>query len=109
MRAATSRWLAGSWIPTWRRPVGGWAAQQCLEKTLKAWLHILAIKPLAHDLARLLLLLEQAGVDVSDLMLLRAFTTFAVQFRYDEEPEELGLNRFDWCNRADALIELVQS
>jgi len=23
----------------------GWAAQQCLEKTLKAWLHILAIKP----------------------------------------------------------------
>jgi HEPN domain-containing protein len=88
----------------------GWAAQQCLEKTLKAWLHILAIKPPAtHDLARLLLLLDQSGVDVSDLLPLRAFTTFAVQFRYDDEPEELGLNRFEWCNRADALIELVQS
>ena len=88
----------------------GWAAQQCLEKTLKAWPHILGIKPPAtHDLARLLLLLEQAGVDVSDLLPLRAFTTFAVQFRYDDEPEELGLNRFEWCNRADALIELVQS
>ena len=88
----------------------GWAAQQCLEKTLKAWLHILAIKPPAtHDLARLLLLLDKAGVDVSDLVPLRAFTTFAVQFRYDDEPEELGLNRFEWRNRADALIELVQS
>lgn len=88
----------------------GWAAQQCLEKTLKAWLDILGIKPPAtHDLARLLLLLAQAGVGVGDLLPLRAFTTFAVQFRYDDEPEELGLNRFEWCNRADALIELVQS
>jgi len=53
----------------------GWAALQCLDKTMP----------------------------------LRAFTTFAVQFRYDDEPEELGLNRFELCNRTDDLIELVQS
>ena len=48
-------------------------------------------------------------MDVSGLLPLRAFTTFAVQFRYDDEPEELGLNRFELCNRTDDLIELVQS
>ena len=31
----------------------GWAAQQSLEKALKAWLHINGVKPPAtHDLAR---------------------------------------------------------
>ena len=62
----------------------GWAAQQCLEKTRKAWLHITA------------------------LLSLRAFSTFAVQCRYDDEPEELSLDRAAWCNRAEALIEQVQ-
>lgn len=88
----------------------GWALQQTFEKTLKAWLQHLAVKPPhSHDIARLLVLLEQAGVDVSDLLPLRAFTTFAVQGRYDDEPEELGLDRVAWCQRADALIEHVQN
>lgn len=87
----------------------GWAAQQCLEKTLKAWLYIAGVKPPAtHDLARLLLLLEQSGVDTTDLLPLRAFSTFAVQCRYDDEPEELSLDRTAWCNRAEALIDQVQ-
>lgn len=64
--------------------------------------------PHSHDIARLLVLLEQAGVDVSELLPLRAFTTFAVQGRYDDEPEELGLDRTAWCLRAEALIEHVQ-
>lgn len=87
----------------------GWAAQQCLEKTLKALLHIKGVQPPAtHDIARLLLLLQQAGVDITDLLPLRAFTTFAVQYRYDDEPDELNLDRHDWCNRAEALITQVQ-
>jgi HEPN domain-containing protein len=87
----------------------GWAAQQCLEKTLKAWLHALGVQPPAtHDIARLLLLLQQAGVDTTDLLPLRAFTTFAVQYRYDDEPEELSLDRREWCNRAETLITQVQ-
>jgi HEPN domain-containing protein len=88
----------------------GWAAQQCLEKTLKAWLHIVGTKPpQTHDLARLLLLLQDSGVDITELLALRAFTTFAVQCRYDDEPENLGLDRAAWCNRAEALIEHVQN
>jgi HEPN domain-containing protein len=88
----------------------GWALQQTFEKTLKAWLQHLGVKPPhTHDIARLLVLLEQAGVDVSQFLPLRAFTTFAVQGRYDDEPEELGLDRFAWCQRGEALIEHVQS
>lgn len=63
----------------------------------------------SHDIARLLVLLEQAGVDVSELLPLRAFTTFAVQGRYDDEPEELGLDRVAWCQRAEALIVHLQN
>jgi HEPN domain-containing protein len=88
----------------------GWALQQTFEKTLKAWLQYLGIKPPhSHDIARLLVLMEQAGVDVSELLPLRAFTTFAVQGRYDDEPEELGLDRVAWSQRADALIDHVQN
>ncbi len=88
----------------------GWALQQTFEKTLKAWLQHLGIKPPhSHDIARLLVLLEQAGVNVRELLALRAFTTFAVQGRYDDEPEELGLDRIAWCQRAEALIEHVQN
>lgn len=87
----------------------GWALQQTFEKTPKAWLQQLGVKPPhSHDIARLLVLLEQAGVDVSELLTLRGFTTFAVQSRYDDEPEELGLDRVAWCQRAEALIEHVQ-
>ena len=86
----------------------GWAAQQGLEKTLKAWLHTQGVQPPAtHDIARLLLLWQQAGVDITALLPLRAFTTFAVQYRYDDEPEELNLDRRDWCNRAEVLITQV--
>ena len=87
----------------------GWAAQQCLEKALKAWgCTSLAFSRQPHTIARLLLLLQQAGVDTTGLLQLRAFTTFAVQYRYDDEPEELSLDRTDWCNRAEELIRRVQ-
>jgi HEPN domain-containing protein len=88
----------------------GWALQQTFEKTLKAWLHHLGVQPPhSHDIARLLILLEQAEVEVAPLLPLRAFTTFAVQGRYDDEPEELGLDRTAWCQQAEELIEQVQS
>ncbi len=88
----------------------GWALQQALEKALKVWLRHLGVPPPhSHDIARLLVLLEQAGVDVDELFPLRAFTTFAVQGRYDDEPEELGLDRTAWCQRTEVLIDHVQS
>jgi hypothetical protein len=69
----------------------------------------MARRLLDPDLARLLLLLEQSSVDITDLLSLRAFSTFAVQCRYDDEPEELSLDRAAWCNRAAALIDQVQA
>ncbi|WP_411868823.1 HEPN domain-containing protein [Vulcanococcus limneticus] len=97
-------------VPEVEEASWGWAVQQCLEKTLKAWLHIVGTKPpQTHDLARLLLLLQDSGVDITDLLPLRAFTTFAVQCRYEDEPEHLGLDRTAWCNRAEALIDHAQS
>lgn len=73
------------------------------------WLHALNQDvPRTHDIARLLLLLQSAGVDVSELLPLRAFTAYAVQFRYDDEPEELGLDRASWCERAKAWIDRVE-
>jgi HEPN domain-containing protein len=87
----------------------GWAMQQCIEKLLKAWLHALSQDvPRSHDIARLLLLLQSAGIDVSELLPYRAFTVYAVQFRYDDEPEDLGLDRASWCERAKALIDRVE-
>ncbi|MEB3208962.1 MAG: hypothetical protein VKK63_08600 [Synechococcus sp.] len=65
-------------------------------------------QPATHDIARLLLLLELAGIYTAEPLPLRAFTTFAVQCRCDDEPEELSLDRPLWCNRAEALIDQVQ-
>ena len=48
-------------------------------------------------------------MDITDLLLLRAFSTCAVQCRYDDEPEELSLDGAAWCNRAEALIDQVQA
>ncbi len=48
-------------------------------------------------------------MDVSELPPLRAFTTFDVQGRYDDELEALGLDRITWSQRAEALIEHVQN
>ncbi|WP_254962131.1 hypothetical protein [Cyanobium sp. BA5m-10] len=33
------------------------------------------------------------GVDITELLPLRAFSTFSVQCRYDDETDELGLDR----------------
>jgi len=51
---------------------------------------------------------ERPGGRVNQFLPLRAFTTFAVQSRDDDEPEELGLDRTAWYLRAEAQIEHVQ-
>lgn len=48
-------------------------------------------------------------MDITELLSLRAFSTFAVHCRYDDEPDELGLDRTAWCTRAEALIEQVEA
>jgi hypothetical protein len=56
----------------------------------------------------LLLLLQEAGIEIKPLLPHWAFTSFAVQDRYHDEPEELCLDRSAWCDKAEALIEQVE-
>ncbi len=51
--------------------------------------------------------LTQAGAVVEDFRCLEAFTIFAVQFRYDVDPEPMGLDRAHWLLRAEQLVEHV--
>ena len=47
--------------------------------------------PLIHNLTALLERVADAGGDVEPFLALEAFTVFAVQFRYDAEPEPMEL------------------
>jgi len=46
---------------------------------------------------------------VEEFRCLEAFTIFAVQFRYDANPEPMGLDRADWLRRAEQLVDHVAS
>ncbi|BBJ22388.1 HEPN domain-containing protein [Candidatus Nitrotoga sp. AM1P] len=68
----------------------GLHVQQAVEKALKAWLCVNEdIYPLTHELARLLVLLENHGADVEKFWPLVQFTMFAVQARYEEGISDL--------------------
>ena len=61
----------------------GFHAQQAAEKLLKAWLALLGeTYPTTHDLARLLTMLRESGVEATRFNELVEYTPFAVQFRY---------------------------
>jgi HEPN domain-containing protein len=62
----------------------GFHAQQAVEKALKGWLVMLNHEyPRTHNIRQLLLLLENAGVNVESLWKFVDLTAFAVQFRYE--------------------------
>ena len=91
-----------------RRPVRGGLPSNAWE-TLRAWAHTTDMKPPAtHVIARLLMPLQQSGVDTTDLLPLRTFSTVAVHYRYIDEPEELSLDRISCCKRAEGLIDQEQ-
>jgi HEPN domain-containing protein len=80
----------------------GFQVQQVVEKSLKAWLyHLGDCPPFTHDLVLLFKRLLRAGVDVEAHRDLARFTDFAVQFRYDTDPEPMGLDRAHWLHRAE--------
>jgi hypothetical protein len=68
----------------------------------------LARSPLIHNLTALLERVADAGGDVEPFLALEAFTVFAVQFRYDAEPEPMELDRRDWQQRAVELVDHVE-
>ncbi|MEN9861089.1 MAG: hypothetical protein RLZZ515_1571 [Cyanobacteriota bacterium] len=87
----------------------GFQIQQAVEKALKAWLFSLGEEPpLIHNLTALLEEVAAAGGVVEPFLSLEAFTVFAVQFRYDAEPEPMQLDRREWQQRAEDLVEHVE-
>ena len=88
----------------------GFQVQQVVEKALKAWLfHLGDDPPLIHNLTALLERIAQAGADAEAFRCLEAFTVLAVQFRYDADPDPMGLDRAHWLRRAEQLVESVTS
>lgn len=92
-----------------REGAWGFWMQQAVEKALKAWLICLGeVPPLTHDLNRLLLLLRRGGVDIQPLQPLGQLTIFAVQFRYDPNPQPLGLDRQQVQDDVQGLLTIVE-
>lgn len=90
--------------------VWGFQVQQAIEKALKSWLYLLEQDPpFTHDLVALFKLLERAGVDISAYRDLARFTDFAVQIRYDEQPDLQGLDRLVWNRKAETLVLAVEA
>jgi HEPN domain-containing protein len=90
--------------------VWGFQVQQTIEKALKAWLYLLGVEPpFTHDLVSLLKLLEQAGIEIAPHRDLARFTDFAVQVRYDDQPDLQNLDRFSWNGRAAALVTFIEA
>jgi HEPN domain-containing protein len=90
--------------------VWGFQVQQTIEKALKAWLYLSGVEPpFTHDLVALLKLLEEAGIDIAPYRDLARFTDFAVQVRYDDQPDLQNLDRSDWNSRTEALVTVLEA
>lgn len=71
--------------PLFADEIFGFHIQQAVEKALKAWLCVCdGVYPMTHELTRLLVLLENQGVEVGAYWPLVQYTIFAVQARYEE-------------------------
>ena len=86
----------------------GFQIKQAVQKALKAWLFSLGDDPpFIHNLTALFGRITDRGGNVEPFLPLEAFTVFAVQFRYDAEPEPMDLDRQQWHQQAEALVEHV--
>ena len=95
---------------TFHEAVWGFQVQQTIEKALKAWLYLSGVEPpFTHDLVALLKLLEEAGIDIAPYRDLARFTDFAVQVRYDDQPDLQNLDRSSWNGRAEALVMSIEA
>ena len=95
---------------TFHEAVRGFQVQQTIEKALKAWLYLSGVEPpFTHDLVALLKLLNQSGIDIAPYRDLARFTDFAVQIRYDDQPELQNLDRPIWNNRVEALLASIEA
>jgi len=86
----------------------GFQMQQAIEKAFKAWILSSDLRaPFTHDIADLLQILREQGIEISSYLQFSQFTLFAVQLRYDDEPESLDLDRQQWLTVVQALLDEV--
>lgn len=86
----------------------GFQMQQAIEKAIKAWILSRDLTaPFTHDIADLLQILGEQGVETTPYLQFSQFTLFAVQLRYDDEPDPLDLNRQHWLTVVQALLDEV--
>jgi HEPN domain-containing protein len=89
--------------------IWGFQLQQAVEKALKAWLYLLGQDvPFTHNLTFLLQLLQDCEIDVIAFLPLETYTDFAVQLRYDVDPEPQHLDRAACNAEVAALIRHVE-
>lgn len=91
--------------------VWGFYLQQATEKALKSWLLVLSPDqpPFSHNLRLLFQMLRDQGARVEPHTCLSRFSLFAVLRRYDEEPDQENLERAEWNQRCDDLLDHVAS
>ena len=53
-------------------------------------------------------MLSEQGVEISPYLRFSQFTLFAVQLRYDDEPEPLDLDRQEWLSVVQVLLDEVE-
>lgn len=90
--------------------VWGFYLQQVTEKALKVWWLVLSPDqpPFTHNLRLLFQMLRDQGAAMEPDIGLSRFTLFAVLRRYDEEPEQVNLDRPLWTQRcADLLVHVA--
>ncbi len=86
----------------------GFQMQQAIEKAFKSWILSSDLRaPFTHDIADLLQILSEQGIEISPYLQFSQFTLFAVQLRYDDEPEPLDLDRQHWLTVVQALLDEV--
>jgi hypothetical protein len=61
------------------------------------------------DALALLKLLQQVCIDIDPHRDLARFTDFAVQIRYDHQPDLQNLDRSSWNSRAEALLSFIEA
>ena len=89
----------------------GFHVQQAVEKCLKAWMCALGLTyPFTHHINRLLVLLNEAGADVSSFWWTDEFTVYAHQARYEEGHlgADAALDRADILTKIDAVLRQVE-
>ena len=107
-RADLATALESSDPARFREAAWGFWLQQAAEKGLKAWLHQLnLLPPRSHDLARLLLMLKDAGAAIDDYEHLERLTDYAIQFRYEFDLPPLALDRAEWNEKVKEFLITV--